>query len=78
MNVVMALHHEVGEEDPNRVVGEEEAVVEKGIEEGIGIDRETLVGRREVGGVVALGGANVLGHEEYSPSPQFLVGVGRA
>ena len=81
MNVAMDRHHEEGEEDPNRVVGEEEAVDEIGIEEGIEIETETgieigtgtgeidkgiLVGRREVGGEVVLDGVNALGHEKIS------------
>ena len=84
MNVGMDHRHEEGEGDPNRVVGEEEAVDEIGIEEGIGIGIETgigtgigtgeidkgiLVGRREVvGGEVVLGGVNALGHEKISKS----------
>jgi len=70
MNVAMDRHREEGEEDPNRAVGEEEAVDEIGIEEGIGtgigeIDRGILVGRREAGGEVVLGGVNDLGHENF-------------
>ena len=70
MNVGMDHRHEEGEEDPNRVVGEEEAVDEIGIEEGTGtgeIDRGILVGQREVGGEVVLGGVNALGHEKIYP-----------
>jgi len=70
MNVGMDRRHEEGEEDPNRVVGEEEAVDEIGIEEGTGtgeIDKEILVGQREVGGEVVLGGVNALGHERICP-----------
>lgn len=68
-NVVMG-NHEVGEGDPNRVVGEEEAVDEIGIEEGIGIGteeigREIPDGRREVGEEVVQGGANAHGREGF-------------
>ena len=74
MNVAMGHHHEEGEDVPNRVVGEEEAVDEIGIEEGTrtgtgAIDRGILAGRREAGGEV-LGGVNALGLEN-SPKPQF-------
>ena len=84
MNVAMDHrhhHHEEGEGGPNRVVGEEEAVDEIGIGEGIGtgtgtgtgeIDRGILVGRREVEGVVVLGGVNALGHEKISGSRLWL------
>ena len=72
MNVGMDPHHEEGEGDPSRVVGEEEAVDEIGIEEGIGtgtgigeIDKGIPVGRREVGGEVVPGGVNALGHEKF-------------
>lgn len=67
----MGHHHEEGEGDQNRVAGGEEAVDETGIEEGIGIgeiDKEMLVGRREVGGEVVLGGASALGHENFLKS----------
>jgi len=75
MNVAMGHNHEGGEGAPNRVVGEEEAVDEIKIEEERGtgtgeIDRGILVGRREVGEGVVLGGVNVLGHEN-SPNSQF-------
>jgi len=75
MNVAMGHHLEEGEGVPNRVVGEEEAADEIGIEEGRRtgtgeIDRGILVGRRGVGGVVVLGGVNVLGLEN-SPKSQF-------
>ena len=75
MNVAMDHHHEEGEGDPNRVVGEEEAVDEIGIEEGIGtgtgtgeIEQGILVGRREVGEEEVLGGVNALGHEKFLKS----------
>lgn len=78
MNVATDLHHEEGEGDPNRAVGEGEAVDGTGIEEGIGIGTETgetdqgiLVGRREVGGEVVLGGVNALGHEKFSSRPRL-------
>jgi len=79
MNVAMGHLHEEDEGGPNRVVGEEEAVDEIGIEEGIGtgigeIGRGILVGRREVGGGVVLGGVNALGHEN-SPKSQFRLFV---
>jgi len=73
MNVAMGHHREEVEGAPNRVAGEEEAVGEIGIEERRGtgtgeIGRGILVGRREVGGEVVLGGVNVLGLEI---SPKF-------
>jgi hypothetical protein len=80
-NVVTDHHHEADEGGPNRVVGEEEAVdgIGTGIGEGIGtgtgteeIDRGILVGRREVGGAVVLGGVNALGHENF-PKSQLLL-----
>ena len=67
MNVDMDLHEE-GEGEPNRVVGEGEAVDEIGIGEGTGIgeiDKGILVGRREVGEGAVLGGVNALGHEKF-------------
>ena len=75
-NVAMDLHHEEGEGDPNRAVGEEEAVDGIGIEEGIGIgtgeiDKEILVGRREVEEEVVLGGVNALGHENFNSRLNF-------
>ena len=75
MNVGMDLHHEEGEGEPNRVVGEEEAVDEIGIEEGTGtgeIDKGILVGRREAGEEVVLGGVNALGHEKNSQMSVWL------
>lgn len=71
MNVAMGRHHEEDEGGPNRVVGEEEAVDEIGIEEGTRtgeIDKGMLVGRREAGGEVVLGGVNALGHENFLKS----------
>lgn len=70
-------HHEAGVEDPNRVAGGEEAAEEIGIREGIGtetgeIEQGILVGRREVGGAVVLGGVNALGHEYFSKSQPRL------
>ena len=78
MNAAMDHHHEEDEEEPNRVVGEQEAVDGIGIEEGIGTgtgteetDRGILVGLREVGGEVVLGGVNALGHENFSKFSTF-------
>lgn len=71
MNAIMDHPHGVGEEDPNRVVGEEEAVDEIGIEGGTGtgeIDRGIRVGRREAVGEVVLDGVNGHGHEKI-PQP---------
>ena len=71
MNVGTGHHHEEDEGDPNRVVGEEEAVDEIGTKEGTGtgeIDKGMLVGRREAGGEVVLGGVNALGHEYFLKS----------
>ena len=68
MSVAMGHHHEEDEGDPNRVVGEEEAADEIRIEDGTGtgeIDKGMLVGRREAGGGVVLGGVNALGHEYF-------------
>jgi hypothetical protein len=79
MNANMGHLHEVDEEDPNRVAGEEEAADEIGIEEGIGtgeIDLGIPVGQREVAGEVVLDGVNVHGHETF-PQLWVLVGVGR-
>lgn len=75
MNAIMAHHHEVDGEGPNRVAGEEEAVGETGIEEGIEteeIDRGMLVGRREVAGEVVLGGVNGHGHEGFPQLRLFV------
>lgn len=71
MNVGTGHHRAEDGGDPNRVVGKEEAVGEIGIEEGTGtreIDKEMLVGRREAGGEVVLGGVNALGHENFLKS----------
>jgi hypothetical protein len=79
MNVGMDRrhHHEAGVEDPNRGAGGEEAAEEIGIGEEIGtetgeIEQGILVGRREVGGAVVLGGVNALGHEYFSKSQPRL------
>jgi len=78
MNVGMGHRHEEDEDGPNRVVGEEEAVDEIGIEEGIGtgteeIDRGILVGRRGVGEGVVLDGVNALGHENSPVSTSIVM-----
>lgn len=76
MNANMGHLHEVGEGDPNRVVGGEEAADEIGTEEGIGtreIDLGIPVGQREVAGEVVLDGVKGHGHENL---PQFWVFVG--
>jgi len=67
MNATMGHRHEADAEDPNRAVGEEEAVDEIGIEEGTGtgeIDRGILVGQRGVVGEVDLDGVNDHGHDK--------------
>lgn len=78
MNETTGHRHGVGEGDPNRVVGEEEAADEIGIEGGIEtgeIDRGIPVGPREVAGEVVLDGVNGHGHEDLS-QPRPSVGVG--